>query len=119
MKGYFKKRKRDVKGVFGSEGKGSNRTHARERGAGGERMLAGGRRRGEGRWGVEVNMKEIHYCVYSKNNNTYTYTVSPRGVTKIIKREINNKSIEEIYLKVGCLVHACSLSYLKQGCLSP
>lgn len=49
MKGYSKKKKRDVKGVFGSEGKESNRTHERERGAGGERMLAGGRRRGEGR----------------------------------------------------------------------
>lgn len=51
MKGYSKKRKRDVKEVFGSGGKESNRTHERERGTGGERMLAGGRCRGEGRGG--------------------------------------------------------------------
>lgn len=63
-------------------------------------------------------MKSI--TVYdSKNNNMYIYTVNLRGITKIIKRDINNKSIEEIHLKTGCPVHASSLSYLKQGCLSP
>lgn len=48
MKGYSKKRRKDVKEVFGSGGKESNRTHERERGAGGERMLAGSRCRGRG-----------------------------------------------------------------------
>lgn len=35
MKGYSKRRKRDIKGVFGGRRKESNSTQERERGAGG------------------------------------------------------------------------------------
>lgn len=51
MKGYSKGGERDIKGVLGSGVKEHNRIHERERGAGGGRMLAGGRHRGERRGG--------------------------------------------------------------------
>lgn len=46
MTGYPKKRKRDIKDVFGSRGKESKKICERERGAGGG-VPAGGRHSGE------------------------------------------------------------------------